>query len=391
MADRMVFFKLMLLSGAANALDGIDGTDRGDGEPLQDLDLAFTVDTSILYVHQLDADSAAAESSPDVVKPDTNAGDKRWILLAKVEDISAYVAKAAYNAYTILYADSDDTPLPLTVGASTIVGRKSTGGIVALTKAEVLAIINVADGANAYTHPNHSGDVTSAADGAQTIAAKAVHVSMLADGTDGELITWGTDGVATVVAAGADGYKLTSHGAGAVPTWESPGAGGLTDIVDDTTPQLGGDLDLNTKAISVAPAPAADTFEGFSIVLEAHEDMVIGSLCYIDASGEAALTDADAAATMPGCVLATAVVDQSADPTGVFLLPGGVIHLHTLAPAWTIGGLVYAGSGAGPHTPGALNQTPPAGDSDVVQIVGVALAADILLFIPSLVTVEAHA
>jgi hypothetical protein len=35
-------------------------------------------------------------------------------------------------------------------------------------------MLNVADGANAYTHPNHSGDVTSSADGAQTIAADAV-------------------------------------------------------------------------------------------------------------------------------------------------------------------------------------------------------------------------
>jgi hypothetical protein len=221
MADRMVFFRMALATGAADSLDAIDGTDRGDGNPLQDLDLAFTIDSSIFYVHQLDADSAAAESSPDVVKPDTNAGDKRWILLAKVEDISAYVAKAAYNAYTILYADSDDTPVPLTVSASTVVGRAAAGGIVALTKSDLLTLLNVADGANAYTHPNHSGDVTSAADGAQTIAAKAVHVSMLADGTDGELITWGADGVAATVAAGDAGEVLTSNGAGAAPTFET--------------------------------------------------------------------------------------------------------------------------------------------------------------------------
>jgi hypothetical protein len=36
----------------------------------------------------------------------------------------------------------------------------------------VRTLINVADGANAYVHPNHSGDVTSVADGAQTIANK---------------------------------------------------------------------------------------------------------------------------------------------------------------------------------------------------------------------------
>ena len=35
-------------------------------------------------------------------------------------------------------------------------------------------MINVADGANAYTHPNHSGEVTSTADGATVIASNVV-------------------------------------------------------------------------------------------------------------------------------------------------------------------------------------------------------------------------
>jgi hypothetical protein len=161
----------------------------------------------------------------------------------------------------------------------------------------------------------------------------------------------------------------------------------------DLTVTSGGLLKLSSTSgmqANLIAAPAADTYVGFTIALTAHENMgAIGALGFINSSGEVALTDADAAATMPGCVMATAAT--LADASGVFLLPGSVIHLHTLAPAWTVGGLVYAGSGAGPHTPGALNQTPPAGDSDIVQIVGVALAADILLFIPSLVTVEVHA
>ncbi len=57
-----------------------------------------------------------------------------------------YVAKALYDAYTILYADSDNTPAALTIGASTIVGRKASGGIVALTGAEVLTIIGAGVG-----------------------------------------------------------------------------------------------------------------------------------------------------------------------------------------------------------------------------------------------------
>jgi hypothetical protein len=45
--------------------------------------------TNRLYIYTLDEDSAAAESSPDVISPDSNAGDKRWVLTNIVSDISA--------------------------------------------------------------------------------------------------------------------------------------------------------------------------------------------------------------------------------------------------------------------------------------------------------------
>ena len=72
-----------------------------------------------------------------------------------------------------------------------------------------------------YTHPNHTGNVTSVADGATTIAAKAVTVAMLADGTDGQLITWDANAVAATVATGNAGQVLTSNGAGAAPTFQA--------------------------------------------------------------------------------------------------------------------------------------------------------------------------
>jgi hypothetical protein len=50
-----------------------------------------------------------------------------------------------------------------------------------MTATQVRTMINVADGANAYVHPNHSGDVTSAADGATTIANNAVTTAKIAD------------------------------------------------------------------------------------------------------------------------------------------------------------------------------------------------------------------
>lgn len=51
------------------------------------------------------------------------------------------VAKSLFDAHTILVAVSNDTPVKLDVAASRIIGRKSTGNIVALTAAEALAIL----------------------------------------------------------------------------------------------------------------------------------------------------------------------------------------------------------------------------------------------------------
>ncbi|MBI2462810.1 MAG: hypothetical protein HYV65_01075, partial [Candidatus Spechtbacteria bacterium] len=55
-----------------------------------------------------------------------------------------------------------------------------------------------------------------------------IPVSALANGTDGELITWDASGVATTVAAGTAAQVLTSNGAGAAPTFQAAAGGGTT-------------------------------------------------------------------------------------------------------------------------------------------------------------------
>jgi hypothetical protein len=76
-----------------------------------------------------------------------------------------------------------------------------------------------------------TGNVTGAGQGtfAASIANKAITLGMLADGTDGELITWNSSSVAATVATGNSGQVLTSNGAGAAPTFQSvSGAGDVT-------------------------------------------------------------------------------------------------------------------------------------------------------------------
>lgn len=70
-----VYAATALTGGAEQALDALDGSILANG------DIAFVTTSLAVYCYTLDADSAVAESSPDVIAPDTNAGDKRWILV----------------------------------------------------------------------------------------------------------------------------------------------------------------------------------------------------------------------------------------------------------------------------------------------------------------------
>jgi hypothetical protein len=85
--------------------------------------------------------------------------------------------------------------------------------------------------------------------------ATELPVSGLANGTDGELITWSACAVATTVATGSCGQVLTSNGAGAAPTFQCAGAGDNLGNHTATTCLL-----MGTNAIQFgidAAAPAA--------------------------------------------------------------------------------------------------------------------------------------
>jgi hypothetical protein len=63
-----------------------------------------------------------------------------------VADLAAKVPKSLFDANTMLYATTDDTPVALTVAASRIVGRKASGDIAAMTAAELWALLAAGTG-----------------------------------------------------------------------------------------------------------------------------------------------------------------------------------------------------------------------------------------------------
>lgn len=68
--------------------------------------------------------------------------------VATILTLSAYVTKALFDANTILVANSDDTPVALTVAASRFLGRKAAGNIAAMTGAEAMALLTGQAGAD---------------------------------------------------------------------------------------------------------------------------------------------------------------------------------------------------------------------------------------------------
>jgi len=124
---------------------------------------------------------------------------------------------------------ADDIVLPeATTSVAGLLGAAKWDEIVANTlKISYTDAAAVALNTAKITNANHTGDVTG--DTVLTIAAKAVDIAMLADGVDGELITWDALGVAATVPVGTATHVLTSNGPGVAPTFQVPTGGGVTD------------------------------------------------------------------------------------------------------------------------------------------------------------------
>lgn len=84
--------------------------------------------------------------------------------------------------------------MPVTVAEQTLVGRITGGNVDDLSPTQVRTLLNVADGANAYTHPSGDGNL---------------HVPANSTTNSGKV--------------------LTASGTAGTYTWETPTGGGVTE------------------------------------------------------------------------------------------------------------------------------------------------------------------
>jgi len=196
------------------------------------------------------------------------------------------------------------------------------------------------------------------------------------DAAEDIVVGTGSD-TAKRLAAGTNNHYLHLNASSGAVEWA---AGGILSVVEDTTPQLGGDLDLNQKSITLDPTPSSDhTWNGLTASFTAGEGMTVGELCYLKSDGKMWQMDADAEATTKGmAAMATSTID--AEAAGVFLLRG---FIRDDTWDWTIGGDLFASTTAGLPT-----QTAPSATADIVRIVGQAYNADIIYFNPDNTYIE---
>jgi len=155
----------------------------------------------------------------------------------------------------------------------------------------------------------------------------------------------------------------------------------VVDELSITFPQLAQEIqDLINGALqgSISMTPADHSGIGICTVGTVGETVAMGDVLYMKSDGKFWRADADAAATMPGMLLAMAAITAGNN--------GNLMHLGYFRDdswSWTIGELLYVSV-----TPGNPTQTAPSGTGDQVQVIGTAVSAHVIFFNPSPVLVE---
>lgn len=176
------------------------------------------------------------------VLPVANGGtNASTATITSFNNITGYSASGATGTTStnLVFSTSPTLITPALGTPSALVGTNISGTAANLTAG------------NVTTNANLTGVVTSTGN-ATAIADKALAIAKLADGTDGELITWSSTGVIETVAVGTATHVLTSNGVGVAPTFQAAGGGGGgTDLFDTASWTISGFLNCEIGKVSV--------------------------------------------------------------------------------------------------------------------------------------------
>ena len=130
---------------------------------------------------------------------------------------------------------------------------------------------------------------------------------------------------------------------------------------------------------NILKAPADSSGSGTFIIGQAGERVERGDLLRVHSVGKFYRADADSEITMPGAYIS---MDAGVADAYVRLLTTGIFRYDSRY-TFTTGGIVY-----GSTSTGLMSTTAPSATGDQVQIVGIALSADIIDFRPDFTLVQ---
>ncbi len=284
-----------LTGGGTGALDAIDGASLTDG------DIAIVVvSKDVTRVYQLNASSGAAESSPEIISPDTNASNNRWILTTMDTDTAITVANGGTGASTLtdggpllgsgtgaitamsVLADSemivgDGTTDPVAESGATL--RTSVG--VGTGDSPQLTAVNVGHASDTTVSRASAGDLniegniayraggtdvpatdggtgaSTLTDGGVLVGSGAGAVTPLAVGTNGQVLV-GSTGADPVMATITDGEGITTTlGAGTLQIDTEDASTSNKGVLETATDAEATTGTATTKAVVPANLPVA--------------------------------------------------------------------------------------------------------------------------------------
>ena len=226
--------------GTAGALDDIIHTNIADG------DLAFVVDAvnNVVHTYTYESSNSDAESDPDTIQPDSNSGNGRWVL-TKEQSFSSFI-RGVIDADNLseflngLSLEYDEIFIP--AGAFK---ESTTNGCTALATGEYsdtgtidLQYLTFGGISDEYAFLTLMMPPTW---DRSTIKIK-FHWTGASGCSQGDIVTWGADGVAI---SNDDDIDGTAHG---------------TSVTVDDTVLAGTDGDIHTSsatgALTIAGTPA---------------------------------------------------------------------------------------------------------------------------------------
>lgn len=168
-------------------------------------------------------------------------------------------------------------------------------------------------------------------------------------------------------ASGTTLNAISATFAAATGTWVGVSAGGVVNLVENTSINLPSNLSADGK------------YSGLTETATSGEALPFGTLAYFKGSDSKWWkADADATSTSGWVKLGVIVVAAGGADASVKVLLCGKVRADTAFPSFTVGVPVYASS-----TAGEVGITPPTATDSVTRVVGFSDSADELYFCPS--------